>query len=100
MHHETRVRAVSRTTIASGQPATHTSGLEVQGPELHTGGAMEGTKTLDNIDFHMLCQVMRGADITDMYSPERVNRVAAELGLVKGLSMDLLTGWDFNLSDH
>ena len=34
--------------------------------------------------------------VVELYSPERVNKVAAEKGMTVGLSMDLLTGWDFD----
>ena len=53
---------------------------------------MEGTGTLNKIDIHMLCQVMRGADVADIYSPERVNKVAKEMGRVNGI-IDGLVNW-------
>ena len=34
--------------------------------------------------------------VVELYSPERVNKVAKEHGLNTGLSLDLLTGWDFD----
>ena len=34
--------------------------------------------------------------VAEIYSPERVNKVANERGMKTGLSMDLLTGWDFD----
>ena len=34
--------------------------------------------------------------VAEIYSPERVNKVAAERGMKVGLSMDLITGWNFD----
>ena len=39
--------------------------------------------------------VMRGLDITEVFSPERVTKISREHGLTAGLRMDLRTGWDF-----
>ena len=36
-----------------------------------------------------------GVDITEVYSPERVNEVARRWGLRPGSSMDLTNGYDF-----
>ncbi len=37
-----------------------------------------------------------GIDVTELYSPERVNAVCSEFGLERGSSFDLRTGWDFD----
>ena len=34
--------------------------------------------------------------VVELYSPERVNKVAKEHGMITGLSLDLLTGWNFD----
>ena len=34
--------------------------------------------------------------VAEIYSPERVTKVAQDAGMEVGLSMDLITGWDFN----
>ena len=34
--------------------------------------------------------------VVGIYSPDRVNKVAREKGLTAGISMGLITGWDFN----
>ena len=34
--------------------------------------------------------------VVELYSPERVNAIAKERGLKTGLSMDLITGWNFD----
>ena len=44
--------------------------------------------------------MLLGVDITEVYSPERIARVAMEFGLVAGSSMDLTNEWDFTRSDH
>ena len=35
-------------------------------------------------------------DITEMYSPERINAICGEFGLKPGLSLDLMNGYDFD----
>ena len=52
--------------------------------------------TLDSQDLLMLSQIIRGADIVEIYSPERVNRLATKFGLTPGASMDLTNGFDFD----
>ena len=37
--------------------------------------------------------------VVEVYSPERVTKVVKEKGLEVGLSMDLLTGWDFDKTE-
>ncbi|MDA8582760.1 hypothetical protein N9L68_00975 [bacterium] len=44
----------------------------------------------------MMLKILSGADISEIYSPERVISEARRFGLQAGLAMDLLTGWDFN----
>ncbi len=39
--------------------------------------------------------ILTGVDITELYSLVRVVRIAENMGLMGGLSMDLRTGWDF-----
>ena len=34
--------------------------------------------------------------VVEIYSPERVNKVAKEKGMKTGLSLDLMTGWNFD----
>ena len=51
---------------------------------------------LDETDRKILASVILNVDITEVYSPVRVNRVAAKFGLCAGSSMDLTTGWDFS----
>ena len=55
-----------------------------------------------------ICQVLErmaadrvlGVDVAEVYSPERVAKMAEKMGLRGGLSMDLTTGWDFNREAH
>ena len=42
-------------------------------------------------------KLISGVDITDIYSPRRVVEVAEQMGLRGGLSLDLSTGWDFDI---
>ena len=41
-----------------------------------------------------------GVDITEVYSPERIARVAKKFGLEAGSSFDLTNGWDFNIEEN
>ena len=45
-------------------------------------------------------KVLKGVDITEVFSPERVVMEAKKYGLSAGLSMDLTTGWDFTIKEH
>ena len=38
---------------------------------------------------------LKQPDVTEVYSPERVVAVAQNMGLVSGMTMDLLSGWIF-----
>ena len=55
---------------------------------------------LDDIDKKILSAAIMGVDITEIYSPERVAKVAKKFGLVSGASIDLTNGWDFDREDH
>ena len=45
----------------------------------------------------VIAKLRQGVDITEVYSPERIVKEAKRFGLSPGLSMDLLTGWNFDL---
>ncbi len=49
----------------------------------------DALNSIDEVDVRMLCQMMRGVDVSEIYSPERVAKVAETMGLRKGLSMDI-----------
>ena len=51
-------------------------------------------------DKKIIASVILGVDITEVYSPKRIARVAEQFGLTAGSSMDLTNGWDFFRSDH
>ena len=51
------------------------------------------------IDRKILAAAILGVDITEVYSPERVAKVAQRFGLKAGSSFDLTNGWDFNIED-
>ena len=50
----------------------------------------------NDTDKKILLAVIMGIDITEIYSPERVARLAKKFGLVSGSSMDLTNGWEFD----
>ena len=37
--------------------------------------------------------------VVELYSPERVNKMAKERGMETGLSLDLITGWNFDKTE-
>ena len=39
--------------------------------------------------------IVRGCDVMEMYSPERIGRVCKQHGLIAGPALDLRTGYDF-----
>ena len=45
-------------------------------------------------------KVISGVDVTEIYSPERVVRVAKAMGLKGVLSLDLTNEWNFNLEEN
>ena len=45
---------------------------------------------------NMVFECLKGVDVTEIYSPERVCKEAARFGLKPGWSVDLLTGFDLN----
>ena len=44
--------------------------------------------SLDDDERHMVAALLRGIDVTEIYSPTRVNRLASKFGLVPGNSLD------------
>ena len=50
---------------------------------------------LSSVDRRILASVILGVDITEVFSPIRVNQLAAKFGLVPGASLDLTNGWNF-----
>ena len=54
--------------------------------------------SLDEIDRRILASIIMSVDVTEVFSPERVNRLAAKFGLTPGASLDLTNGWDFSLA--
>ena len=51
-------------------------------------------KETEHIDNHIIVSVFLTVDITQVYSPERVNDVAKRHGTVPGSSLDITSGWD------
>ena len=51
---------------------------------------------LSQEDKHIIARILTGHDITEMYSPVRVNQLCDQFGLKAGASMDLTTGWDLS----
>ncbi len=49
-----------------------------------------------NMLMRAAAMMMKGVDIMEVFSPERVVKEAARYGLTPGWSLDLKTGWDLN----
>ena len=56
--------------------------------------------SMTEIDRNILAPAILGVDIAEVYSPERVAKVAAKFGLRAGSSFDLTNVWDFNIAEH
>ena len=58
------------------------------------GGSVDvAMSLLDDTDRRILASVILGVDVVEVYSPERVNRLAKKFGLTPGASMDLTNGY-------
>ena len=90
----------------SDGPATKVTRVESADQQMAAGddGDCDGTGDvddnpmvgiMDHADRKILSAVIRGVDITEVYSPERVGKVWRKYGLMTGQAMDLLTGYDF-----
>ena len=51
-------------------------------------------------DLEIMTKLLMNVDITEVYSPERVNKIAAKYKLKPGCSLDLTNGWDFTRKEH
>ena len=54
---------------------------------------------LDEIDRRILASLIMTVDVTDVFSPARVNRFAAKFGDVPGASFDFTNGWGSSLAE-
>lgn len=55
---------------------------------------------LSDEDRSIVASVIRGVDVTEIYSPARVNTLAAKMGPIPGHSLDITNGWDFTKEEH
>ena len=55
--------------------------------------------SLDEVDRRILASVIMSIDVMEVFSPARVNKLAAKFGLVPGASLDLTNCWDFSCAD-
>ena len=51
---------------------------------------------LNAVDHLIIGKALQGSDVLELYSPVRVNAVAAKFGLVPGMSLDLTNGFDLD----
>ena len=55
-----------------------------------------GDAMFDAMDLKIMSAVLRGVDITEVYSPQRVAQPCEAFGLQWGSSFGLTTGWGFS----
>ena len=51
------------------------------------------------LDRKILSAILRGVDVTEVYSPERVTKACMKAGMRPGSSMDITNGWDFTKAE-
>ena len=73
---------------------------EEVGKVLPAGQEGRGNEEMSDDTRKILSACIRGVDVTELYSPERINKVCHEFGLRKGSSLDLRTGWNFEEESH
>ena len=56
--------------------------------------------SMTETDRKILAAAIPGVDITEVYSPERVAKVAQRFGLKAGSPFVLTNGWDLNIEGH
>ena len=56
--------------------------------------------SMNEIDREILAAAILGVDITEIYFPERVAKVAATFYLRAGSLFDLTNEWEFNIAEH
>ena len=57
-------------------------------------GARKEEEKKEDPDTRLIAALMKGVDITEVYSPQRVVKYCSKYGLVPGDSFDIKTGWD------
>ena len=82
-----------------GRSRTVSMGTDEPTPE-EIDEAMAMVDSMNIVDRKIVASAILGVDITEIYSPERVAKVARRYGLTAGSSMDLTNGWDFTNENH
>ena len=71
--------------------------LEAEAEE--DGAVVEGEARTEESS-RRLSAIIRGTNVTQVYSPSGANAMCAEYGLKAGSSVDFTNGWEFNLEEH
>ena len=83
-----------------GEPIGEFCEPRTETPARPKAALAEETRTkssdLDPDDMRLLALMIRGCDVMELYSPERIGRVCKQHGLVAGPALDLRTGYDFS----
>ena len=107
---EEKKRRKEEEAMSDGDGGDRATGSSDPNGSMHTpaGGerrddgerAMESTgdngDEVKDMAMKLMVKMIRGVDLTEVYSPERIITEARKFGLRTGLAMDLLTGWDFD----
>ena len=71
---------------------------------LGTVGAQQKGKrqevTIEDEESRVIAALAKRGDLFEVSSPTRVAKVYANISLLQGTSMDLTTGWNFDLGSH
>ena len=95
-------RERSESYLAEGPPAKRARGegddeVLVLAPKQESGSVSGGkTEPPQDEDLRLLALVLRGCDVMELYSPERVGRICHRHRLTPGPALDLRTGYDFD----
>ena len=93
-------RRVATPERASAQKRTEEIDRQDRPPKIQKNDDDDDMTTDSVVNRRILSAILRGVDITEVYSPVRVAKACRELGLQAGTSFDLTTGWDFSKASH
>ena len=105
-HMRRRIDSPQNNAMKDGNAEDNQASMDADSPlrQWYTEGEPERADSsmggLSEVDQKILASIIWGVDITEIDSPSRVNELAGKFGLVPGSSLDLRTGWDFELESH
>jgi hypothetical protein len=93
---------------SSSQPTAMDTAREKRGrPDMETEEEMmeqeleAGRSRIADVEqVQQLSSLLKGFNVSEVYSPPRIAPAASQWGFQPGVSMDLRTGWDFTKATH